>query len=188
MKKLTPKQKAFADEYIKSGNIYQSAIKAGYSEAYAKSSAGRMLENARIKAYIDAKMAEIESHKIADAKEVLEFLTAVMRGETKETVFVQFGKSYAEEKKEADMKTRISAAKEIMKRYPGNDPLVAEQVRKLKADADSAEAKAMLNAFEVQIRQEEFGTDEDEVRTDDLASAVAEGMKGVFGDEDEIEA
>ncbi|EAL9807180.1 terminase small subunit, partial [Campylobacter jejuni] len=81
-----------------------------------------------------------------------------------------------------------SAAKEIMKRYPGNDPLVAEQVRKLKADADSAEAKAMLNAFEVQIRQEEFGTGEDEVRTDDLVSAVAEGMKGVFGDEDEIEA
>lgn len=188
MKKLTPKQKAFADEYIKSGNAYQSAIKAGYSHKYANNNISKLLGNVGIKAYIDAKMAEIESHKIADAKEVLEFLTAVMRGETKETVFVPFGKSYAEEKKEADMKTRISAAKEIIKRYPGNDPLVAEQVRKLKADADSAEAKAMLNAFEVQIRQEEFGTDEDEVRTDDLASAVAEGMKGVFGDEDEIEA
>ena len=183
MKKLTPKQKAFADEYLKSGNATQAAIKAGYSDKSARFVGAENLTKPNIKAYIDAKMAEIESHKIADAKEVLEFLTAVMRGETKETVFVQFGKSYAEEKKEADMKTR-----EIMKRYPGNDPLVAEQVRKLKADADSAEAKAMLNAFEVQIRQEEFGTDEDEVRTDDLASAVAEGMKGVFGDEDEIEA
>ncbi|KRL84595.1 terminase small subunit [Ligilactobacillus apodemi] len=159
MKKLTPKQKAFADEYIKSGNIYQSAVKAGYSEAYAKSLAGRMLENARIKSYIDAKMAEIESHKIADAKE----------------------------QKEADLKTRISAAREIMKRYPGNDPFIAEQIRKLKAEADSAEAKAMPNAFEVQIRQEEFGTDEDEERTDDLASAVQDGMKGVFGNGDEIE-
>lgn len=187
MKKLTPKQKAFADEYIKSGNIYQSAVKAGYSEAYAKSSAGRMLENARIKSYIDAKMAEIESHKIADAKEVLEFYTAVMRGEQKETVFVQAGKGYAKEQKEADLKTRISAAREIMKRYPGNDPFIAEQIRKLKAEADSAEAKAMLNAFEVQIRQEEFGTDEDEERTDDLASAVQDGMKGVFGNGDEIE-
>lgn len=74
-----------------------------------------------------------------------------------------------------------------MKRYPGNDPFIAEQIRKLKAEADSAEAKAMLNAFEVQIRQEEFGTDEDEERTDDLASAVQDGMKGVFGDGDEIE-
>ena len=30
--KLTQKQKLFADEYIKSGNAMQSAIKAGYSE------------------------------------------------------------------------------------------------------------------------------------------------------------
>lgn len=62
------------------------------------------------------------------------------------------------------------------------------KIRKANAEADTAEANALLKAFEVQIRQEEFGTDEDEVRTDDLASAVAEGMKGVFGDEDEIEA
>lgn len=187
MKKLTPKQKAFADEYIKSGNAYQSAIKAGYSENYSKGNAIKLLENVSVKSYIDAKMAEIESHKIADAKEVLEFYTAVMRGEQKETVFVQAGKGYAKEQKEADLKTRISAAREIMKRYPGNDPFIAEQIRKLKAEADSAEAKAMLNAFEVQIRQEEFGTDETEERTDDLASAVQDGIKGVFGDGDEIE-
>lgn len=187
MKKLTPKQKAFADEYIKSGNAYQSAIKAGYSENYSKGNAIKLLENVSVKSYIDAKMAEIESHKIADAKEVLEFYTSVMRGEQKETVFVQAGKGYAKEQKEADLKTRISAAREIMKRYPGNDPFIAEQIRKLKAEADSAEAKAMLNAFEVQIRQEEFGTDEDEERTDDLASAVQDGMKGVFGNGDEIE-
>ena len=111
MKKLTPKQKAFADEYLKSGNATQAAIKAGYSDKSARFVGAENLTKPNIKAYIDAKMAEIESHKIADAKEVLEFLTAVMRGETKETVFVQFGKSYAEEKKEADMKTRISAAR-----------------------------------------------------------------------------
>ena len=121
MKKLTPKQKAFADEYIKSGNAYQSAIKAGYSENYSKGNAIKLLENVSVKSYIDAKMAEIESHKIADAKEVLEFYTAVMRGEQKETVFVQAGKGYAKEQKEADLKTRISAAREIMKRYPGEE-------------------------------------------------------------------
>lgn len=61
------------------------------------------------------------------------------------------------------------------------------KIRKANAEADTAEANALLKAFEVQIRQEEFGTDEDEERTDDLASAVQDGMKGVFGDGDEIE-
>ena len=55
MKKLTPKQKAFADEYIKSGNAYQSAIKAGYSHKYANNNISKLLGNVGIKAYIDAK-------------------------------------------------------------------------------------------------------------------------------------
>lgn len=142
MKKLTPKQKAFADEYIKSGNAYQSAIKAGYSENYSKGNAIKLLENVSIKSYIDAKMAEIESHKIADAKEVLEFYTSVMRGEKKETVFIQAGDAYVEEQKEADLKTRISAARELMKRYPNDDPFIEQQLRKLKAEAEIAETKA----------------------------------------------
>lgn len=61
------------------------------------------------------------------------------------------------------------------------------KIRKANAEADTAEANALLKAFEVQIRQEEFGTDEDEERIDDLASAVQDGMKGVFGNGDEIE-
>ncbi len=61
------------------------------------------------------------------------------------------------------------------------------KIRKANAEADTAEANALLKAFEVQIRQEEFGTDETEERTDDLASAVQDGMKGVFGNGDEIE-
>ncbi len=36
MSKLNPKQQAFADEYIITGNAYQSALKAGYKENYAK--------------------------------------------------------------------------------------------------------------------------------------------------------
>lgn len=142
MKKLTPKQKAFADEYIKSGNAYQSAIKAGYSKQYARSHIDKLSENVGVKSYIDAKMAEIESHKIADAKEVLEFYTSVMRGEKKETVFIQTGDVYVEEQKEADLKTRIIAARELMKRYPNDDPFIEQQLRKLKAEAEIAETKA----------------------------------------------
>ncbi|ERL42851.1 hypothetical protein A1D15_1943 [Lactiplantibacillus plantarum] len=42
------------------------------------------------------------------------------------------------------MKTRISAVKEILKRYPGDDKLVKAQIRKAEADADIAEAKARI--------------------------------------------
>ncbi len=35
-RKLTPKQRKFANEFIKTNNAYQSAISAGYSKAYAK--------------------------------------------------------------------------------------------------------------------------------------------------------
>ena len=44
--------------------------------------------------------------------------------------------------KPPDVKTRIIAIKEILKRYPDNDKLVEQQIRKLTADADLAEIKA----------------------------------------------
>jgi len=47
-----------------------------------------------------------------------------------------------EKHKEADLKTRINATKEILKRYPDNNKLVEQQVRKLKAEADVTEWKA----------------------------------------------
>lgn len=138
--KLTAKQKLFADEYIKSGNATQSAIKAGYSNKYAKSSSSKMLENVGIKSYIDGKMAEIESHKVADAKEVLQYLTRVLRGDETEEVPDPVHGGTVERK--PLIKDRTTAAREIMKRYPLNDPIVAAQLKKLQADAVIAEHKA----------------------------------------------
>lgn len=134
--KLTHKQRLFADEYIKSGNAMQSAIKAGYSEKYAKSSSAKMLENMGIKSYIDAKMAEIESHKIADAKEVLQYLTRVLRGE--ETEEIPDSVDGGTIKRPPLFKDRTAAAREIMKRYPLDDPMAAAQLKKLQAEADMA--------------------------------------------------
>lgn len=134
--KLTHKQRLFADEYIKSGNAMQSAIKAGYSEKYAKSSSAKMLENVGIKSYIDAKMAEIESHKIADSKEVLQYLTRVLRGE--ETEEIPDSVDGGTIKRPPLIKDRTAAAREIMKRYPLDDPMVAAQLKKLQAEADTA--------------------------------------------------
>lgn len=142
--KLTQKQKLFADEYIKSGNAMQSAIKSGYSEKYAKSSSAKMLENVGIKSYIDTKMAEIESHKIADAKEAMQAITAIARGETTETQTQINPLSGKWEKIEvpADLKVRLSAWKEILKRYPLADEFSKTQLRKMIADARISEARA----------------------------------------------
>lgn len=140
--KLTAKQRLFADEYIKSGNAMQSAIKAGYSEKYAKARSAQMLENVGIKSYIEAKMAEIESHKIADAKEVLQFYTRVLREEETEEVALPTGDDVVTVEKKPSFKDRLTAAKELMKRYPLSDPMVQAQLKKITADARVAEARA----------------------------------------------
>lgn len=141
-KKLTPKQKKFADNYIKTGNAYQSAVDAGYSKQYARARAAKMSVNVGIKSYIEERMKSIESDKIMDAKEALEFLTNVVRGAEKETKVVATQFSVSEVEVEADLKTKISATKEILKRYPDNDSLLKQQVRKLTAEADIISAKA----------------------------------------------
>lgn len=145
--RLTTKQRLFADEYIKSGNATQSYIKAGYkvkNDRVAWTESNRNLRKPKVKAYIDAKMAEIESHKIADAKEAMQAITAIARGETTETQ-AQLNPLTGEwEKTEvpADLKTRLTAWREILKRYPLSDELTKAQLRKTSAEARVAEARA----------------------------------------------
>jgi len=55
---LTPKQQRFADEYLIDLNATQAAIRAGYSPRSADVTAARLLANARVRAYIDQRMAE----------------------------------------------------------------------------------------------------------------------------------
>ncbi|MFT9415112.1 terminase small subunit [Leuconostoc falkenbergense] len=142
--KLTPKQKKFADEYIKTGNATQSAIEAGYSKRTAAVIATENLIKPNIKAYIEKCMADIASNRVMGYTEAVELLTSIARGEEKETVVVATPVSVEKVEKEADLKTRISALKEILKRYPNNDKLIEQQIRKLSAEADMAEAKSKL--------------------------------------------
>ncbi len=163
--KLTAKQKKFADNYIKTGNATQSAIDAGYSKKTAKSVGSENLTKPDIKAYIDKKMREIESDRIMGAQEALEFLTNVVRGKELETKVVTTQYDVSTVKVPADVKTKISAAKEILKRYPDNDKLLEQQIRKITAEADIAEAKSkMLDDQEtgaVNINITPFGDDDD---------------------------
>ncbi|MDC8307895.1 terminase small subunit [Lacticaseibacillus rhamnosus] len=142
--KLTAKQKKFADNYIETGNATQSAIDAGYSKKTAKSVGSENLTKPDIKAYIAEKMREIESDRIMGAQEALEFLTNVVRGEELETKVVTTQYDVSTVKVPADVKTKISAAKEILKRYPDNDKLLEQQIRKLTAEADISEYKAKV--------------------------------------------
>ena len=81
MSKLNPKQQAFADEYIITGNATQSAIKAGYSEKYANTNASKLLQNTTIKSYIDQKLKEIQINKHLSMEEALAITASIAKGE-----------------------------------------------------------------------------------------------------------
>ena len=83
-KHLNKRQIDFVQEYMKTNNITQSAIKAGYSPKTASTQGSRLLTNVRVQEYIEAINERLESAKIADIQEVMEYLTSVMRGEQKD--------------------------------------------------------------------------------------------------------
>lgn len=147
MKNLTKNQKEFADNYIKNGNASEAYREAGYkakSAAVIRANASRLLTNANVKKYIEERMKQIASQKIMTATEAVELLTRIARGKEKETKVVATQFDISEVEVEADLKTKISAVKEILKRYPNDDAMLKAQLRKANADADIAEKKAEL--------------------------------------------
>lgn len=82
--KLTPKQRAFVDYYIQCGNATEAAKKAGYNEKSARQIGTENLSKPVISSYIQERMKQIESSRIATGEEVLRYLTSVMRGEEKD--------------------------------------------------------------------------------------------------------
>ena len=141
--KLTTKQRKFADEYIKSGNATQ-AYKLAYSTknmapTSINSEATKTLRKPNIKTYIDSRLKELSNSKILSAQEVLEYLSRVVAG--KETESVATAKGVYDDVP-VSAKDRISAAKELLKRYPTTDPMEKQKLKKLAADARISEARA----------------------------------------------
>lgn len=139
-RRLTAKQRLFCDEYIKSGNAKGAALKAGYSAKTAYSIGNENLNKPELKSYIDAKMAEIESHKIADAKEVLELYTRILRDEETEEVPIATTKNVITVTKKPSIQNKIAVAKELLKRYPLS-PFEKAKLKKLNAEAGIVEAQ-----------------------------------------------
>lgn len=109
IKKLTIKQKRFADLYIETGNATQSYIDAGYKATkreVAEANARKLLGNYSVQNYIDSQMEQLQQNTIASQEEVLQYLTKVMRGEEKD----QFGL-------DASLQDRTKCAELLGKRY-----------------------------------------------------------------------
>lgn len=104
--KLKPKELKFAEEWLKTTNATQSAIKAGYSERTAYSAGNRLLKKVEVRQYIDERLAEMKESSIADTNEVMQFLSSTMRGDIPD----QFGLDPA-------LNDRLKAAELLGKRY-----------------------------------------------------------------------
>ena len=122
MAKLSERQKRFCNEYLIDLNVTQAAIRAGYTPKYANKKVYALLDKPEIKEYLDQQLKKIEDEKISDAKEVMRYLTSVMRNEvTEEVVVVEgYGDGCSEAKKvkkDISAKDRTKAAELLGKRY-----------------------------------------------------------------------
>ena len=120
--KLNARQKAFCEYYVASGNATDAAIKAGYSKSYARDRIHILMKNIGLSRYIEELMQKAQSERIASAEEVLQNLTAMMRGEIQEEVIVVEGEgdgvsSARIMKKQVSAKERIKAAELLGKRH-----------------------------------------------------------------------
>ena len=102
---LTPNEAKFINEYIKTGNGKQSVLNAGYKSKAPSRYANELLNKPYINNEIRYRLEQAKTDAIADANEVMEYLTKVMRGELKD----QFGL-------EASLSERTKAAQELAKR------------------------------------------------------------------------
>ena len=122
---MTEKQKKFAEEYLIDLNATR-AYKAAYpnvkKDAAASASASQLLRNPKVRAYIDERLDEIHSEKTADAQEVIEYLTSVLRGESMsdEIVVEGTGDGCSEARivrKAPNENNKLKAAELLGKRY-----------------------------------------------------------------------
>jgi phage terminase small subunit len=135
---LSERQKRFADEYLISGVAQQAAVKAGYSEKYAKKRGHELLANVGIQSYIDERMKELEKKKIAKQDEVMQVFTSILRQElTEEVVELNAATGqFVKTKKPPSISEVIKAGSELMKRYPTD-----KQAEKMQLEIDKLKSQ-----------------------------------------------
>lgn len=137
--KLTEKQKRFVDYFIELGEATKAARKSGYSEGSVQDAPNWL--NPRKHQYkpylakaIEKRLNEVATKRIANATEVLEFLTSVLRGEVTdenivvETVGAGISRARTIETK-ISSKDRLNAAQQLLKRFPNNLDVKEQEAR-----------------------------------------------------------
>lgn len=130
---MTAKEKRFGDEFLLDMNYTQAAIRAGYSESTAKNAcywvnqeadakqvkAGRKSQyKPELATYINEQLEQMHSKLTADAQEVVEYLSRVLRGQSRSHVLHFVGDGVQEIiEKPPDEKERLKAAELLGKRY-----------------------------------------------------------------------
>lgn len=99
-RKLTQRQRRFADLYLQLGNASEAAEQAGFKRSYAQGAK----KQPAVQAYMKSRLQEAQDKNIASADEVLTFLTDVMRG------------AYDGEKPEKNSSPRMKAAELLGRR------------------------------------------------------------------------
>lgn len=134
---LTEKQKIFADEYLVDLNAtraYRVAYPSVKKDAAAAAAGARLLRNVKVSGYINDCLEKMHNKRTADAQEVVEYLSSVLRGESQaeEIVVEGIGEGCSEAraiKKTPSEKDRLKAAELLGKRY-------ALFTNKMELDAD----------------------------------------------------
>lgn len=117
---MTKKEKMFVDAYVNDvkRNQTAAAIAAGYSEKTAPQAASRLMKKDEIKQAIDERLKELHEQNTAQANEVIEFLTAVMRGENVDNIPIFVGDGFQKlTEGKPPAKDRLRAAKMLGKYY-----------------------------------------------------------------------
>ena len=166
MAELTIKQERFVIEYIKDLNATQAAIRAGYSPKTAGVQGSTLLKNPNVSEEVKKRLENIKSDSIADATEVLEYFTRVMRREEKEQVVVTLKEEKSEWELGDDGKYRKNTVK-------GERVEVVEIEAKL-SDANTA-------AIQLAKRYGLINGDVDKV-TDGVLTDILAAVRGVEND------
>ncbi len=149
MKSLTVKQRRFVDAYIETGNAAEAARRAGYKSRNADVMGRENLRKPTVRKVLEARLKELEDAQIADAREVLIYLTSAMRGEIEEEIPVVEGCGKGVSKariirKHISARDRLRAAEMLMKRHG-----------LLLSDIEREEKQARTDALKKESQQDE---------------------------------
>lgn len=119
---MTHKQERFCNEYLIDCNATKAAIRAGYSKKTARYIGFNLLGKKEVKQMIDQLLKEMNDKQICTAKEVMVYLSSVVRGESESEVVAvesdtEGNKKAVKMMKHPDESQKLKAAELLAKRY-----------------------------------------------------------------------